>query len=201
MIVVFRRTGEKRYSVEAQREGAPDVVRHSAPGYDRFVPHDMMHLVVESQLGLTRGVFGQLASGGNAGSFIPLRQTGAETARTKTRAKSRGTKLMRQGRDELAQSERATYICWIEWMGRSQSSERRKRAHVMAMHEAQVKDDASAAVHRALNQGKLDRICGHLDQLSSHWSKLEVGASMSVRWPDLAIVSEIAELSLPARTT
>lgn len=190
MIVVFRRTGERRYSVEAQREGAPDLVRHSAPGYDQFVPHDMMHLVVEAQLGLTRGVFGQLASGGNAGSFIPLKQTGQETARARTRAKSRGAKLMRQGQDELALSERAAYLCWIEWMARSRSSELRNRAHVMALHAAQVKDNATAADRRAMSQSKVDRICGHLDQLSSHWSKLEIGASMSVSWPDLAIVSE-----------
>ena len=98
---------------------------------------------------------------------------------------------MRQGHDELARSERAAYVCWIEWMARSRSSDLRKRAHVMALHAAQVKDNASAAEHRAMSQSKLDSICGHLDQLSSHWSKLEVGASMSVRWPDLAIVSEI----------
>jgi len=97
---------------------------------------------------------------------------------------------MRQGRDELAQSERAAYLCWIEWMARSRSSEVRNRAHVMALHAAQVKDNASAVDCRTMSQSKLDSICGHLDHLSSHWSKLEVGASMSVSWPDLAIVSE-----------
>ena len=193
MIVVFRRTGQKRYSVEAQRPGFPDVVRHSAPGYDQFVPHDMMHLVVEAQLGLTHGVFGQLASGGNAGGFILLKQS-ADTARARTRLKARGTKLLKQGRDELMRSERAAYICWHEWMTRSPSSELRKRAHVLALNVAQVRDNASAAEHRALNKEKLDSICGHLDQLSSHWSRLEVGASMSVSWPDLAIVRELVEL-------
>src|ERR1043165_9351920 len=69
MIVVFRRTGEKRYAVEALRKGLPVVEISPAPGYDRLIPHDMMHLVVEAQLGLTRGIFGQLAAGGNAGSF------------------------------------------------------------------------------------------------------------------------------------
>ena len=61
MIVVFRRTGQRRYSVEAQRPEFPDLVMNPGPGYDKFMPHDMMHLVVEAQLGLTRGVFGQLA--------------------------------------------------------------------------------------------------------------------------------------------
>ena len=67
MLVVFRRSGERRYSVEAQRPGLPLVEMNPAPGYDPLMPHDMMHLVVESQLGLTRGIFGQLAAGGTAG--------------------------------------------------------------------------------------------------------------------------------------
>jgi hypothetical protein len=39
-----------------------------------------------------------------------------------------------------------------------------------------------------ISQRKLDEICKHLDQLSSHWSKLEIGQSMSVAWPDLNIL-------------
>ena len=62
MIVVFRRTGQRRYSVEAQRPEFSDLVVDPGPGYDKFPPHDMMHLVVEAQLGLTRGAFGQLAN-------------------------------------------------------------------------------------------------------------------------------------------
>src|SRR5829696_1508173 len=69
MILVFRRTGQRRYAVEVQRLGFPDLVMNPAPGYDRLMPHDLMHLVVEAQLGLTRGVFGQLAAGGDAGTF------------------------------------------------------------------------------------------------------------------------------------
>jgi hypothetical protein len=58
MIVVFRRTGERRYAVLAQRPGFPDLEMNPAPGFDRLIPHDMMHLVVEAQLGLSRAIFG-----------------------------------------------------------------------------------------------------------------------------------------------
>lgn len=192
MILVFRRTGQRRYSVEAQRPGLADLVMDPAPGYDKLIPHDMMHLVVESQLRLTRGLFGQLAAGGDAGTFhLPLNvdKKSRETARARTRIKARGAKLLREGRDESALSERATYICWYEWLAGSQSTELKKRAAAMATNAAQVTNAGGAAELRALDQKKLNKIFKHLDELSSHWSKLEVGESMAVRWPDLAIVT------------
>ena len=192
MILVFRRTGQRRYSVEAQRPGLPDLVMDPAPGYDKHMPHDMMHLVVESQLGLTRGLFGQLAAGGDAGTFhLPLNvdKKSRETARARTRIKARGAKLLREGRDESARSERATYICWYEWLARSQSTELRKRASAMAKNAAQVTHASGTPELHLLNQKKLDEIFRNLDQLSSHWSKLEVGESLAVRWPDLALVN------------
>ena len=97
---------------------------------------------------------------------------------------------MREGQDESARSERATYICWYEWLARSQSSELKKRASAMATN-AEAVTNASAIVElRALKREKLDEICRHLDQLSSHWSRLAVGESMAVRWPDLASVTD-----------
>lgn len=192
MIVIFQRTGERRYAVEAQRPGRPDVVMNPAPGYDRLVPHDMMHLVVEAQLGLSRGVFGQLAAGGDAGTFHVPMNFGASSrrlARIRKRVKGKGSKLLREGRDESQRSERATYICWYEWLARSSSTDRQKLSQTMARQAKQVRDTASDTEVQLLNEKKLDEICKHLDQLSSHWSNLEVGESIAVRWPDLAIVS------------
>ena len=192
MILVFWRTGQRRYAVEAQRAGLPNVVMNPAPGFDHLVPHDMMHLVVEAQLGLTRGVFGQLAAGGDAGTFhLPFKpnERPRELTRARTRVKTRGKKLLREGRDESARAERATYICWHEWLARSRSSEQRKLSQAMTQQQGQVRDTASTAELHTLNKRKLDEICKHLDQLSSHWSNLKVGQSMVVRWPDLEIVA------------
>src|ERR1044072_3085201 len=96
MILVFRRTGQRRDAVEAVRPGLPVVEMNPAPGYDRLIPHDMMHLVVEAQLGLTRGIFGQLAAGGNAGSFhlsVKSDQSSRELTRTRKRETKRGKRL------------------------------------------------------------------------------------------------------------
>lgn len=192
MILVFQRTGERRYTVEAQRPGRPVVVMNPAPGYDRLIPHDMMHLVVEAQLGLNRGVFGQLAAGGDAGTFHVPMHSGDDSrklARMRKRQRGKGQKLLREGRGECQRSERATYICWYEWLARSSSNDRIKLAQTMEKQAKQVRDVARDAELPMLTERKLDEICEHLDELSSHWSSLEVGQSIAVRWPDLAIVT------------
>jgi len=198
MILVFRRTGQRRYAIEAKRPQFPDIEMNPAPGYDGFMPHDLMHLVVEAQLGLTRGVFGQLAAGGDAGTFhlsFKPQETSREAARARHRLQARGKKLLREGRDESAQSERATYICWYEWLARSQSSDRRTAAQTMTQQARQVRDVAPAKELRALSEIKLKEICQHLDELSSHWSRLEVGQAMTVGWPDLAVSTSPAVLT------
>ena len=194
MIVVFRRSGQRRYSVEAQRPGLPDVVMNPAPGFDPLMPHDMMHMVVEAELGLTRGIFGQLAAGGTAGTFhlsLTSSEGSRETARVSRRVATRGQKLLKQGRDDCVQSERATYICWQEWLARSSSPEKRKLSVSMAQQAKEVRQTTSATEFRTLNPKKLDEICEHLDELSSHWSRLKVGEGMAVQWPDLAIADLI----------
>lgn len=194
MILVFHRTGARRYAVEAHRPGFPSVVMPTAPGYDPFIPHDMMHLVVEARLGLSRAIFGQLAAGGDAGTFnVPLNsdESSRTTARTRKRVAKRGKRLLKEGRDECAQSERATFICWTEWRARSSSCDQKNQARAMAEQAKQVRDTARLKDQRALNPAKLDDICKHLDKLSSRWVRLTVGESMAVRWPDLAIVSEV----------
>lgn len=191
MVVVFSRTGERRYAIDVKRPPFLDVEMNPAPGYDRFMPHDLMHLVVEAQLGLTRGIFGQLSSGGDAGTFRPTfnaKETSREIARLRRRVKTRGAKLLQQGRDDCALSEHATYICWQRWLARSQSPAQKTTAAAMAQQAKEIRDLASDAELQALNQKKLNEICEHLDELSSFWSKLKVGQSMAVRWPDLAIL-------------
>jgi hypothetical protein len=195
MNLIFRRTGNRRYSVEAQRPGFPNLEMNPAPGYDPLIPHDLMHLVVEAQLGLTHAIYGQLAAGGTAGTFrliVKSDESSRKISRARHRVNARGKKMLSKAREECLQSERATYICWQAWLDRSASPERRKTAQTMADQAKQVRGVADATELQALNQRKLDEICKHLDQLGSHWSSLEIGQSMTVHWPDLAIVTEPA---------
>lgn len=173
MVVVFRRTGERRYAVDIKRPPFRNLEMDPAPGYDRLMPHDLMHMVVEAELGFKQGIFGQLSLGGNAGTFRPpfsVNATSREMARLRRRVKARGAKLLQHGRDDCAQSERAAFICGLKWQGK------------------EVRDIGGDAELPALIDKKLTGICEHLDELSLYWSRLEVGQSMAVRWPDLAIV-------------
>ena len=193
MLLIFRRTGQRRYAVEARRTSFPDVEMNPAPGYDQCIPHDMMHLVVEAKLGLTRAVFGQLASGGDAGTFhlSPHSQgTTRDLARLRRAVKARGEKLLREGRDESEQSERATYICWYERLSRSQANEPRTTAQTMSQQAKQVREVTPPKELRRLDETTLADICRRLDELSSHWSRLNVGEAMTVRWPDLAVSTD-----------
>jgi hypothetical protein len=70
MQVTFWRSAPRRYGVQVTRTEAPDVVMHPAPGYDDHVPHDLVHFLVERHFGLRDGIFGQLAAGGDAHTFV-----------------------------------------------------------------------------------------------------------------------------------
>jgi len=193
MLVIFRRTGWRRYGIEIQRERFPAVKMDPAPGYDPLMPHDLLHLVVEAQLGLKRGIFGQVAAGGHAGSFrtyIGPAKNSRDAARRQRRIDRRGEKLLRRvGANEMEQSERATYICWQEWLARSKSSSDRERANVMSFQAKQVLSVTPENESCALSEDKLEQICAHLDELSSHWTGLKIGESMTVQWPDLSVHS------------
>jgi len=192
MLVIFRRTGQRQYAIEARRPRFGAVEMNPAPGYDELMPHDLLHLVVEAQLGLTHGIFGQLAAGGHAGTFRsyvgPSKST-RDAARRQRHLDVRGKKLLRAGHDESLQSERATFICWQAWLARSEAKTRRKTAQTMTAQAKQVRSIASGKEMRALSEQKLEQICRHLDELTSHWSQLKIGESMIVNWPDLSVSS------------
>lgn len=144
-----------------------------------------MHLVVEAKLGLTRAIFGQLAAVETRTLFTSARNHRKllETLHDLEKPKARGQKLLREGRDELAQSERATFICWHEWLARSQANTK-----TMAQQAKRVREVTPAKELRKLDETTLAEICRHLDELSSHWSRLKVGEAMTVRWPDLRVL-------------
>jgi len=186
MEVQFRRTGECRYAITIYRKDLPSVEMNPAPGYDPFMPHDLLHLVVESELGLSRGVFGQIAEGGHAGTFHLVPSEGENrraAARRRRRAAKRDEKLLRSGRQEAAQSERATYICLYEWLAQSADPARQERALQMAPQAKHTREFQPLMERRALTEKLLVRICARLDELSAHWTNLDIGQSFTVEWP------------------
>jgi hypothetical protein len=84
MEVTFSRTGERRYAIAADRGKGPVMHMPAGPGYHAWLPHDLVHFVVERHFGIAGSVFGQLAAGGNAGTFftIPDRRRDRDAGRS-----------------------------------------------------------------------------------------------------------------------
>lgn len=190
MILHFLRTGEKRYSIEIERDGFPTLEMNPAPGYDPQVPHDMMHLVVEAVLGLDRAVFGQIAAGGDAGTFHVKQGSGAskrDASRERKRQKIRGEKIRAGETDHFARSERATHVVWQEWLSRSNVKSDKNKAISMKEQADQLRQMMSGSERRSIDDS-IERMCRHLDEISAEWSGLSVGGRMTIRWPDLKLL-------------
>lgn len=181
MEIQFKRTGERRYAVAIFREGYPAIEMNPAPGYDPIMPHDLAHLIVEKEIGLRRGIFGQLAAGGNAGTFHPVPSANGnkrEAARHRRKVAKRGEKLLRDSRGESAISERAVYVCLNEWFSRSTDPNLRRLAVQLPSQNKQLSADY------ILSEKILDRVCASLDWASEQWASLKIGESFSVMWLD-----------------
>src|SRR5918911_1133011 len=102
MLVHFRKTGLRRYGLFVDREHAPPVAAHPAPGYDDYLPHDLLHFVAEAEWGLDGAVFGQLAAGGDPGIFLPVERAlvpqwvRRRKLRRKTHPKGRRSEVLRR---------------------------------------------------------------------------------------------------------
>lgn len=184
MQIEFRRSGDRRYTVVVRRPGVAPL-EFAAPGFDPLMPHDLLHLIVERELGMRHGVFGFMAAGGQTGGGPHLApgEDPRQAARRRAKAARRDGQLLRRGgRDDGPRSERATFICLYEWLRRSADPERRRRAAAMADYAAPARRHLPDDEARALAQA-LPRICARMDELGARWAALAVGQALTVEWP------------------
>jgi hypothetical protein len=173
MDVTFRRTGERRYAVVVRVGDGPDQVMDPAPGFDPHIPHDLVHYVVEAELGLTRGVFGRAARGG--GTFTPTAsdRSARDQARARRKQRRREASLRHvdeQREDDLVTSERLAAVSDLFW----------RRRH------GQLPDVSRPAPSSTLSPEdarRVDRVVARLEQLASLWNRLPVGGELVFTWP------------------
>ena len=176
MDVIFRRTGERRYSVTVEVAGQAPQTMDPAPGFDPHIPHDLVHYLVEAELGLTSGVFGRAANGG--GTFIPMgvqanHQSPRERARARRKQLHREASLGNadeKGRRDMVNSERLAAVSDLLWrrsQGQVRDPSRPTPAGLLSP------DDAERA----------DRIVARLTELAPLWNQLPIGGELVFVWP------------------
>ena len=131
------------------------------PGFDPWLPHDLVHFVVERHCGIAGGVFGQLAAGGDAGTFFTIPH------RRRDPARRRSERLGALGRKEMARSERLAAACMAAWHAR--------RGRSWAFAES-VDPGAREAV-----SGEL---LSELERISERWHGLQVGGTLTLEWAE-----------------
>lgn len=185
MQVEFHRTGERRYAVVVLRENLPKLEMNPAPGFDPLMPHDMLHFLVEQEFGLRKAIFGQVASGGTAGTFLqrPAESKNSRAdSRQRRKIKQNGEKMLKGGIDECAQSERATYVCWQDWLAHSAQPNLKSQAKEMEITAQSILGQMDKAERERFNDKNLQKIRNRMDEISSRWSNLKTGESISLEW-------------------
>lgn len=173
MIVRFKRTGPRRYAVIVSAAGAPERAMDPAPAYDDDIPHDLVHYIVEAELGLRDGVYGRAAQGG--GTFISSaerdlspRERARQQRKQQRRERSIGASSERAALD-LVESERLAGLCDVAWQRK----------------QGQRADAArTAPVPRAGDAGAIARVVSRLDAVAPLWRALPSGQELVFEWPN-----------------
>jgi hypothetical protein len=182
--VAFVRTGERRYCVRATLEGRPPVQMNQAPGFDPWMPHDLQHFIVEKCLGIEAGIFGRLAAGGTAKTFHAVAEGhGArEASRIRRRQAARDKRLMPSQTDDYSRSERATYVCWQDWLEHSARPELQVRARAMRQTASAIFERMEPGERAQFTIEKRSQIRREFQRLSERWASLAVGESFTEQW-------------------
>ncbi len=186
MQVVFRRTGERRYAVVVEVPGELPQTMSPAPGFDQHIPHDLVHYVVEAELGLEHGVFGRAARGGGtfyaAGPVVNSR----EQARKRRKQVRRELAMSRERANEaqLELSERLAALSDLAW----------RRRHGQRPDPALWRTSSPVS---AVDAARVERVVARLDQLAPLWRELRVGGELELTWPHLVAVQRAAPHGAP----
>ena len=184
MKVEFCKIAERRYAVKLLRDGLPVLEMNPAPGFDDLMPHDLCHLIVEQVLHIENAIFGQAAKGG----ATTFRNQPSETSNTRNesrqrrKAKQKGKKAVKEHLDDYAKSERATFVCWQNWLSKSSDTESKRRAAEMKETAENIFNQMSASERAIYTKENLEKVSLRMSELSRRWQSLKTGESLTVDW-------------------
>jgi len=126
-----------------------------APGYDDRLPHDAAHLIVEHELGILLGIFGQIAAGGTAKSFR------SENLRKPREKKRQGKSMAHAHRDDMLFSEHAVYAAQSRWENQDIIPETR------------------------ISDADIARVIAAFEDFAAKWQDTQIGGSVTLEWKPL----------------
>ncbi|GLW45070.1 hypothetical protein Stsp02_07320 [Streptomyces sp. NBRC 14336] len=162
MRVVFTKGPGTSYGIAVHRENGPALAPRNGPGGHPYLPHDLVHFVVEAEAGIKLGVYGRLAAGDN-GLFWPADP--AERARANRRQKSKRPKPSPEASADMARSEELAGIAVPVW-------------EVRNGHAAEL----PAYVAKREIPPLVDRIVARLAEYAERWHALPVGGTLTLDW-------------------
>lgn len=156
-----------------------------APGFDELMPHDLCHLIVEQVLHIENAIYGQISNNGTAGSFRYVSSESSiskNDSRQRHKAAKKGKKMVRENLEDLAKSERASYICWQNWLSHSSDQSLQFLAEEMKKNAENIFKQMSSAERAIYTKENLARVRERMTELSRQWQNLKTGESMTVIW-------------------
>ncbi|MFT3745724.1 MAG: hypothetical protein QM785_15720 [Pyrinomonadaceae bacterium] len=108
MKVTFKRTKERAYSLMIEGPKIATAVMDPAPGYHERLPHDVAHFIVENELGIKGGIFGQMSLGGI------IRPVEID-ARIQRKAKRKREAIFKANEHDALFSEHAIWAAQSRW--------------------------------------------------------------------------------------
>jgi hypothetical protein len=185
MKVEFHKIAGRRYAVKILREKSPALEMNPAPGFDDLMPHDLCHLIVEQTLNIENAIFGQIDKNGTAGTFRNAPSDDANSkndSRQRRKAAKKGKKMVKENLEDYAKSERATYICWQNWLENASDAKLRLRAEEMNETKEGIFNQMSADEKAVYTKAAFARVRTRMSELSEEWQNLRIGEFMTVVW-------------------
>ncbi|WP_213934438.1 hypothetical protein [Rhodococcus sp. B50] len=162
MHVVFTKGPGIGYEIAVHRETGPELAPRNGPGGHPYLPHDLVHLLVEMEAGIELGVFGQVAAGDN-GLFWPA--DNAERTRASRRRRSKKHAMSPRAEADMIRSETLARIAVPVWEAR--------RGLARGLPASVPAHDVTPVV---------DRIVDIFDDYADRWHALPVGGSLTLTW-------------------
>jgi hypothetical protein len=162
MRIVFTKGPGTSYEIAVHREAGAELAPRNGPGGHPYLPHDLVHFLVEVEAGIALGVYGRLAAGDN-GMFWPADP--AERVRAARRRRTRRPTSSPAAKADMVRSEKLAGIAVPVWEVR--------RGHLRELPAYVTAQEIPPVV---------DRIVARFDDFADRWHGLPVGGSLEVTW-------------------